>query len=199
MGSPSPTLPRSRLSPHPGTARLRLSQSQGCTTSPASLPENAQLGHKGLWLSACMTQHTPIRPPGENNGKTTQGWQCHLWMKKCLSLHTLGHQRKGLPSQPGKCKNWEGQWSVSSGLTAGRTAKENQSQARAVRGLPADNLAVSSQVRAEGPLSQARTLLLDCYSFQQSASLGWVLLSATVGGGNCQLQSHPLNSGINEV
>lgn len=128
MGSPSPTLPRSRLIPHPGIARFRLSQSQSCITSPASLPENAQLGHKGLWLSPCVTQHTSIRPPGKNNGKTTQGWQCHLWMKKCLSLHTLGHQRKGLPSQPGKCKHWVGQGSVSSGLIAVRTAKENQSQ-----------------------------------------------------------------------
>lgn len=131
MGSPSPTLPRSWLISQPGIPGFRLSQSQGCT-SPAILPENAQLGHKGLWLSVCVTQHTSIRPPGKNKGKTPQGRQCHLWMKKCLSLHTPGHQKKGfhpslenvrtgrasalyhlvwsLVEQPKKTRARQGQW-----------------------------------------------------------------------------------------
>ena len=121
---------------------------------------------------------------------------------ECRNARVFAHQatkEKGLPPQPGNCKNWEGQHPVSSGLIPTRAARENQSPARGSEGLAHKHSAVSSQGWAEVPVSDENPGPGVVQLPAESASTGVVLLSATMGGGNRQLQSHPLNSGINEV
>lgn len=60
---PSPMPARSRFIHPPGNAGFKLSQFRGCTTDPASPPENAQLSHRRLWLCMCVTQHRSLSPP----------------------------------------------------------------------------------------------------------------------------------------
>ena len=159
-------------------------------THPAKVTVDFPAGHPRVQAVPVSRLHQPCHP----SWKCTAWSQGALAERMCDSAHVYqaswekqwqdssgstvssvneevpesSHTRppkNGLSSQPGKCKNWQGQCSVSPGLIAGRTAKENQSQARAVRNLSTDNLAVSSQVWAEVPLSQARILVLEWYSF----------------------------------
>lgn len=149
-------------------------------------------------MRACDSAH--IHPAcWQNNGESTWGQWCHPWMQEWPGLHTPSHQRKELLSQPRKCENWEGQCPMSSGLTAGRTARENQSQAMG-EGLAQGHSVVSGLAWTEASPSQARTLALTSYNswlsqHPQVQSFSLPMLS----GGNCRWQSYPLNSGINKV